>query len=75
MGSVWKGVDWEEREGLESRVAKGSQVHPPSPPPASLFKIFYWGEAERGGVQIASPPGVGGKSPLTGVYFDGKEKP
>lgn len=29
MGSGWKGVDWEEREGLPLCEAKGFERHPP----------------------------------------------
>ena len=58
MGSVWKGVDWEEREGLESLVAKGSQVHPPCSP-FPFLKYFIGVRRRRGSSDCVTAGGRG----------------
>lgn len=43
MGSGWKGVAWEEREGLELCEAKGFAGPPHPPPPVFLSFPFLLG--------------------------------
>lgn len=73
MGSGCKGVDWEEREGLELCDAKGF-AGPPHPPPTPVFLSFPFLLGARAVEELRHLWGWG-ESLHTGVVFGGEEKP